>query len=343
MKKIFNNSGVTLIEVIVAAIILAIIAVPVVSTLMQTFKINVSSDVDMRMKAEAERVIEEIKAAKGRTSVSAPNGANIDYSAGAYYDRLFSYVGTIPNDSRNYYELTADESTVNTIDTLSQYDRWDFQIGVQKPSSGLDSQVYVYKHSFDSYGNPIKLNSAQNGKVYATTQLIQGSANSMTIDLQGLLAAPYNFIIQGTNGADGTWPFTPGTGDINSGTENTIVVDLYRMDSSTGAPMLNVNVKNDTYYDGNTNKFCTTTDSNGNTIFAYNKNIIVNVFGDDPSNPNYPTIKVTPQSPYITINQIPAAPGAVPEVTNGNKINITIKDITVSPNKVVKVVSSVVK
>ena len=339
MKKIFNNSGLTLIEVVVAVIILAVIAVPIINTLIQTFKFNISSDVEMRMKAEAERVIEGVKAAKGDVVQTGTEDGK-DYVGGTYYDKLFNPVeATSPN---KYYKLTADKTLYNTIDTSSQYDRWDFKVGVEKNNS-TRSKIYVYKHAIDSNGNAIILNSALGGKLYATTELTQSyneTGSSMTLDFQGKVdgtSTPYrfNYLVDGTNGPSSGLSFAPGLGAINSG-ENTIVVNLYRIDSSTGAPRFDVDVFNKTFYNGNTSTFYTIK-INSDWVLSYYKNIIVNVFND---NPDSPTINVTPKSPYITINQ---TQGLMPVINNGYKINITINNITVNPNKTVRIVPSVVE
>lgn len=144
MKKILNNDGLTLIEVVVAAVILSIIAVPLLSMLVETTKLNVNSDVEIKMNSEITKVIEGIKA-----------GNNI--TGPLYYDKLFN---TSTNSSQNYYVINIDTSKVNQVSIGgNEYDFWDINLIINsdgtclinKNSGNHTSSTYKFlPESFDS-------------------------------------------------------------------------------------------------------------------------------------------------------------------------------------------------
>lgn len=348
MKKKINNKGFTLIEVVVATVILAIISAPIIGFLIQTEKFNLSSDVEIRLKATAEKIIEEVKANKGDLGlVGLADGSDSNYYVnGVYFNSQFNIVPS--NDLSKMYKLTADKSVFNYIDTNGQYDRWDFRFEISQDPSSLNAQVAIYNNTgvyTAGLTDPTQIAQYQaaQGKLYGASLLPNvwhNIGNSMVVDFAGKVDAtttPYkfNYTINGLTGLSLAYPFKPGFGEITPG-ENIIVVNVNR---TNNAPAINLDVKNDTFYNGSLSSFYTKT-VGSNTIFQYWNHIILNVFNDNSANP---AINVTTSSPYVTVNR---STNVLPALKNGYKINIKVDQVdpvTGNTIKTVKIIPSVVE
>lgn len=334
MKKLFNNRGATLIEVVAATVILGIVAVPLLNTLLQTTVLNVKSDVALKMNTEMQRAVELLKANTDISEykdVSAENSNTPTWEA--YYTKNF-----LKANASNYdYKLVISKPNYNTIGTNADYDRWDFGIKV-KPINDSQCKVEMYENDGEIMGGNAGLISKAGGKIFSTDTYVVSSADNKTgtnllLDVIGKTGDAEPYKVKSIKGLDDTKSyitgidesFTPGHGKIytpsSSTPENMIVFNVIKEKDSTIAPdepKFYLNIKNSTCFDNyGTGKL---TLNNGNII--YNKKIIVNVFNYNPSNPKL-IVNGSGAEPFVDVYRTDLDYN---QIKNGNVINIQVKD-----------------
>lgn len=344
MKKLLNRSGMTLVEVIVAAVILAIIAAPILDSLLEVFKTNVKSDLEIKMNNAIHEAAEIVKA-RGYI------GEYDDVGAGKYYDALFNSVSDSAPNRR--YKLTVGKP-VNKIDTVKDYDRWDYIIKIKKETSS-DANITIYENKWEPDSSIMEGNSPR-GKLYKAEKVNIPDliGNNFTFDFIGRLIQyvdtdSYRLSYKIGNTTGSLPDFTPGKGyqgtisGINYNwtgyveENNQIVVNIERefnpTDPTTEPPPVTLTIGNKTFY----NRFDADLYISGGKL-AYYRNLVVNIFNEDVNNPK---IDINTSTQYVSVNKTKAKLDEAFKISNGSELVVKIEDISTPTPSIVKSVTSV--
>ncbi len=265
MKRLFNNAGVTLIEVVIAAVIMGIIAVPLFDTLIETVKTNVKSDVALKMNAQMQKSIEDVKSTGKFDSIST-------------YDKNFNMV---PNgDPRSYYHIEVKSQKYNQINTEKNYDRWDILLEITPNGDFYNVEMFTNEGILDPKYNGL-------GKLFSKglVKVSTLSREKLTLELRGkFISNNYACVVKHNSDTIDTEYFVLGYGNVvanglvGSEVENknkTIVINLVKMESGDNPENpFELNIENNTAYKGYPNQL--------SDPLEYKK-VIVNVFNDNPS------------------------------------------------------------
>lgn len=333
MKKIFNNTGMTLVEVIVATVILGIIAAPILTALMQTTQTNLNTEIELKMGNAIQETLETIKATGNIPSA-------------VMFDKGFNKT---TDSAMEYYTLSVNSDS-NDINTSDEYERWDFQ--VELSGSGATPEVSVFKNDAQRESTTYGM---KRFSYIPVTGALKPQADSMSFEFLGQLdsvstqkyrytckipgVSPYEEsfdpLYAATSGIKGNgWVANHLDGTNTVADDNLIVMNLINGNTNENMNEFKIDIQNKSIYDSYTNS-TTNTLSIVNNAIKYNKNVIVNIFNDSPK------IKVTSESGYVDVNRTKA--GVIPKVINGKKVQIVVKNkktdkevrqfSTVIPNK----------
>lgn len=373
LKKVLNNSGTTLVEVIAAVVILALITAPLLSSIMQSVDTNKRTDIELKANTIMQKVMEEIKATKTidtKYTTSAISGKD----PGIYYNRNFS-AEVQANDPGAWYRLyvkTTADAGYNRIITNKDYERWDFELLVSTDSS--NPQVTMYKN-IGEYNKKYKDSATTFGKLFvrnpveATDSVDAANKGALVFDnTTGISSLNLELIGKLNNAATDTNDFrldysldggtttqdvfTPGFGTVNTDSaaikDNSIIVNVIRLTPTINTNPISLTIKNNTFY-----KLFYGAGLSSNVFniisnqIKYHKNIIVNVFNDPPSVPATATnpasgygILVNDKKPYVDVYRNPEQPW---KVENGNVVSICIENIKDSSVKTKEISSSIDK
>lgn len=308
MKKLFSNSGMTLLELVVASVILAIITIPILTTIIQTAKTNMSSDVKLKMDAQIQRALEEIRLSDNIASTVDGN----NYSLGVFYDRSFNRVDPTDTDfdTKKCYKITVGlagaDVPLNEIDKktsteIKNYDRWDFAIDI-KDSDGTNSDIVIYKNE----GNIDTNVEAAGGLLFKKDTTVGSTLISNQLTLEFSESSGAYTLSYGTSTTPYSYGFNPGYG--TNDTSKPLFVEANNI--------ITVNLNRDTI--NPPNDFHIKVINNTNNT----KNIALSIFNDDSSDPkvSYETLGMVDVGIFETSLE-------KYRIQNGSKVKIQVWDI----------------
>lgn len=183
-----NNKGFSLVEVIVAVAVFAILIVPLTSQLITAIKTNSKSTKKQYAVEKAEELMESFKVCElassvGDSIVIADGNASAyendsDYDAEAH-NYTFTKTGTdtqtinLPNGSTTSY--TVDTYTCNDISLGKEYEKYTATITVDSKAYAVSAAGYIW----DAENNDFKKTTVGEEEVYLTTTSASGTVRNL--------------------------------------------------------------------------------------------------------------------------------------------------------------------
>ena len=207
-----NNKGFSLVEVIVAVAVFAILIVPLTSQLITAIKTNTSSTKKQYAVEKAEELMESFKVCDLATSIGdtiliADGNASAYEDDADYVEADHNYTFTKTNTETQSITLPNGETVSYSIDTYTcsdislgkEYEEYDATITVDSKAYAVSAAGYVWDSSTDDF----KKTTVNNEEVYVTTATATGTVrnldNSQAAIITGATYLGSNSSVSGNN------------------------------------------------------------------------------------------------------------------------------------------------
>lgn len=150
MKKLKNNKGITLIEVLISMAIISMLGIGFFSTLNSTTRINIKNDKDLKAmdiaQSEIEKISKEIK--KGSNTIELEDGKNIDLNS---EDNVISESYTKKHDSKDNYLVGVIINKEEKIQEQKKYFLYKVEVNAQSKSHFTDREVTLTTYVLERF------------------------------------------------------------------------------------------------------------------------------------------------------------------------------------------------